>query len=392
MAAVDLDDPLDRMVLLANPGASPADKIIALAGGQHQDILAHLEDVQAATMVQAWEQARSETAERMEAIWARTFGSGVTPEPKDVIAWTQSAELLAGLDQRLDDLGIATQTLQGQAWSAGAELGWAQANKELGFAVTDFGGAALVGKTVFGSLPDLGYDLAMTAAINETKNLLPELRAAVHRELIAGATQGEGIKQLRRRLDTVLGGATVNGNNRAELIARWATIKGHNAARDQTLNDAAEHMPGLSKMWLVQRDERTCPHCMAHWGEVVPANAEFDKERSFANTPQKVYGDVLETPPLHPRCRCTITAWHERWRGISSFTPEDYQEQAQAAAQDVGFIAAPKHFPTPKVPKGLRTTRRGRRVINAQNIAQVPDSVRKATQEKLLSCWLGGAG
>lgn len=390
--ALDVDDPLDRMVLLANPGSSPADKIIALAGGQHQDILAKLEDQQAATMVKAWEQARQETAARMESIWEQTFGQGVTPEPKDVIAWSQSAQLLQGLDQRLDDLGITTQALQGQAWSAGAEMGWAQINKELGFAVTDFGGAALVGKTVFGNLPDLGYDLAMTAAINETKNLSTALRAAVHQELIAGGTQGEGIKQLRRRLDGVLGGATVNGNNRAELIARWSTIKGHNASRDQALNDAAQSIPGLSKMWLVQRDERTCPHCMAHWGEVVPADAEFDKERSFANTPQKVYGDVLETPPLHPRCRCTITAWHERWRGLSSFTPEDYQEQAQVAAQEVGFTKGPKHFPLPKPPKGLRTSRAGRRVINAENIAQIPDSVREATKDKLVSCWLGGAG
>ncbi len=368
---------------------SPADLILALAG-QHQDVLAALDDAQAATMVQAWEGARRDVARAMEQTYAATFGSGITPRPADVISWSQNAQLLAGLDSRLDSLGITTQALQGQAWSAGAELGWQQANAELGYAVADFGGAAVVGRTVFGNLPSLGHDLAMTAAVNETKNLAGDLRSGVHRALLQGASQGEGIRDIRRRVDQVLGGATVNGNNRAELISRWSVLKGHNAAREQTLYDASKSIPGLKKMWLVQRDERTCPHCLAHWGEVVDTGAEFDAERTFATTPQRVYGGVLETPPLHPRCRCTITAWHERWRGLSSFTPEGYEERAQEAAQELGFTAGPKTFKLPKAPKGLRSTRAGRRVLHAQAIGSIPDSVRKATIERYLSCWLGG--
>ena len=381
---------MEALVTLADPQGSPADRIIELAGGRHQDVLARLEDQQAKTMIRAWEQARLDVAGRMEELYGRTFGSGKQPDPKDVIRWSQSAQTLAGLDQRLDDLGVTTQALQGQAWSAGAETGWKHSNEILGFAAKDFGGPGVLGKAVYGNLPDLTYDLAMTAAINETKNLAPQLRAALHQQLIQGGVQGEGIAKLKRRLDTVLGGATVNGQNRAELIARWSTIKGHNAATDQALNDAAKTMPGLQKMWLVQRDERTCPHCMAHWGEVVNVDGEFDKDRTFAGTPQKVYGDVLETPPLHPRCRCTITAWHERWRSYSTFTPEAYQDQAQDAATKAGFITAPKPFSIPKLPKGLRSSRAGRRVINAQNISQIPDEVREATIQKYLSCWLGG--
>ena len=324
----------------------------------------------------------------MDELWAQTFGSGIKPDPKDVIEWTQKAELVATIDQRLDALGIETLGLQGQGWSSGAQLGWEQAQAELGLAIADFGGAGALGRSVFGSLDTLQHDLAMTAAINETKNLSNALRADVHKQLITGATQGEGIRKLRRRLDKVLGGATVKAGNRAELISRWSVIKGNNAARDQAYNDAAGNIPGLQKMWLVQNDERTCPHCLSHNGEVVPADSEFDKTRSFAPTPQKVYGDVLEYPPLHPRCRCTITAWHPRWHGLSKITPEQLANEAQEAAQAAGFITAPKPFSPPQKPAAgsLRATREGRRVINAHNIAEIPDTVREATVQRYLAC------
>lgn len=372
--------------------AGTPDDILALAG-QQQQILAALEDQQAKTLTQAWTQARTEIGQRMDQLWVQTFGSGIQPEPKDVIEWTQRTEMLRVLDDRLDALGVTTQTLQGGAWSAGAQLGFKDAQAQLGLVLEDFGGAGVIGKSTFGRLDLLRHDLAMTAAMNETRNLSTVLRADIHRELIAGATQGEGIRKLRRRIDPLLGGATVNGGQkRSELIARWSSIKGYNAAADDALNDAAQSIPGLQKMWLVQRDERTCPHCMAHWGEVVDADAEFDKERTFAGTPQKVYGDVLEYPPLHPRCRCTITSWHPRWQSYATLPPDVLRDQAQEAAQKAGFTTAPKPFSPPlKPPKGsLRSTRQGRRVIHAHEIAQIPDSVREATIDKYLACQIAG--
>lgn len=369
--------------------SSPADKILALAG-EHQEILAHLEDAQAATMVAAWEQARTDISQRMQTLYTQTFGAGLTPEPKDVIEWTQKAELLSSIDNRLDALGITTQGLQGSAWSAGAANGWAAANKELGLLLDDFGGSGIVGKSTFGRLDTLRHDLAMTAAVNETKNLAPALRTAVHKELLTGAGQGEGIAKLRGRLNKVMGKATVNGQPRPELIARWASVKGHNAAYEDGLHDAAKQIDGLQKMWLVQSDERTCPHCLAHHGEVIPVDSEFDKDRTFAGTPQKVYGSVLEYPPLHPRCRCTITAWHPRWAAYATKPPQVLQEEAQTAAQASGFTTAPKPFTKPQIPlKGLRSTRQGRRVIHASDIAQIPDEVRDATIERYLNCQAG---
>jgi uncharacterized protein with gpF-like domain len=257
--------------------------------------------------------------------------------------------------------------------------------------VNDFGGVGLLGKATFGNLNTLVPDLGMAAAVNETKNLSDVMRAEVHSQLTQGAVLGEGIAKIQQRVDGVMSGETVNGQNRAELISRWATIKGYNAAADQAIREAAEVIPGLQEMWVCSIDEQTCEDCLAHDGEVRDIDAEFDSSRSFGTTPISPYGGVLEYPPLHPRCRCTLTAWHDRWASISEFTPQSMQEAAQQTAVANGF--APKSFPppTPPAPDTLRATRAGRAVIRAQNIAVIPDGVRKATLERFLSCWSGSA-
>lgn len=383
---LDLLDPVARLVLLTDPVGSLPDRIIALAGGAHQDILASLEDQQAKTMVAAYQSAREQLGSRLNEIYDKTFGAGATPEPKDLIEFARGEELLGSIDSHLDALGITTQALQGQAFSAGAALGIQQANVELGMVTEDFG----LPHSIFGNLNTLVPDLGMAAAVNETKNLSDTLRSEVHSELTQGAVLGEGINKIQARVDGVLEGAKVGGQSRAELISRWATIKGYNAAADQALNDAAEVIDGLQEMWIVDADENTCGDCMAHYGETTGPGDEFDSSRSFNNTPISVYGGFLEYPPLHPRCRCTITAWHPRWEGIATLGPAQLQEDAQKLAQSNGF--APKSFEpaTKPTPGSLRATRAGREVLRAQNIAVIPEGVRKATMEKFLKCW-GGA-
>lgn len=370
---------------------SPADKILALAGGKHQDVLGALEDQQAKNIVQAYRQARSDLKSEITSIYQKTFAQGVQPTPAQMVQMVRSTELTQAIDSHLDDLGVKVQALQGSAFSKGAELGLEQVNAELQVAIDDFGGPGIVGRSTFGSLDTVAHDLGMTAAINDTQNLSNTLRSGIHRELTAGAIAGEGVRDIIKRIDApdLLGGATVKAGPRAELITRWSVIKGHNAARDQAINDAAQLIPGLQEEWITSRDERVCPHCLAHHGEVRAPDEEFDSARTFAGTPPKVYGGVLEYPPLHPRCRCTIVAWHPRWQGLTSLSPEVLQAQAQSLARSAGF--APKTFPTIlKPPSGLRATRAGRQALRAKHIASIPDSVRDAHLRKFRTCWLGG--
>ena len=368
-----------------------ADKMLALAGGKHQDILGALEDSQAKAVREGYLRARQKIKGDMLALYETSFGSGVQPTPAQLVQFTRSQELLTAIDGHLDDLGVQVQGLQGSAFSKGAELGIEQANVELGMVLDDFGGAGIVGRSTFGRLDNVAHDLGMTAAINDTQNLSNKLRAGIHAELTAGSVAGEGVQKIIRRLDVpeLLGGATVAAGPRAELITRWAVIKGHNAARDQAYNDAAEVIPGLQKEWITSRDERVCPHCLAHHGEVVDVDQEFDKDRTFAGTAPKVYGGVLEYPPLHPRCRCTLVPWHPRWQGLTEHSPDELQEQAQDLAKKAGF--KPKTFKKSTViPTGLRATRAGRQALRAMHIGSIPKNVRDAHLAKFRSCWLGG--
>lgn len=383
-------DPVERLILLADPGSTPADQILALATGRDQQVLAKLTDTQASTMVKAWQQARTELAARMNQLYGASFGSGHAPTPAQVLEWTQKSEVLEAIQGKLDNLGITTQALQGQAFSAGAVAGMATANAQLAIAAGDFGGPAVLGKATYGSIDNVAQDLGMVAAVNDTKNLPGQLRAGVQQALQTGAIQGEGITKLSARLDEVLDGATTVAGSRADNIARWATVKGYNAATEDAMNDAANYIPGLQKMWLVQNDEQTCPYCMSHFGEVIPTDDEFDKTRTFTNgAPIKVYGDVLEYPPLHPKCRCTIISWVDRWRGLSTFTPEQLQAEARTSAEKLGFTS--KTFDEPAPPAtGLRATREGRRVLYTKAVDSIPAAVRQATEQKFLSCWAGG--
>lgn len=359
------------------------DKILQLAGGSHQDILAKLEDKQAATIVSSWQQARVDIEKRITSLYDRTFAAGATPTPAQLLQFTRDGELVAGIDAHLDALGVKTQGAQTGGFSAGAALAKEQLSVEMSPLYHDFG-HALPSAVSFARLDNVVYDLGMTRAINETPNMVAEVRSAVHRELAAGAIAGEGIKELAARIEPMSG----IGANRADIISRYAVISGHNAAREQAYADAVPAIPGLQKMWLVTRDERTCPLCLAHWGEAVPVEAEFDHERTFGTTAPKIYGGTLSHPPLHPRCRCTITTWHPRWYGLTDLTPEFYQEEAQKLAIQAGLPSKTFAQEIPPV-SGLRATRAGRNVLRASEIKSVPPAVRQAYIDKFFSCFGG---
>lgn len=368
---------------------SPADAILKLHG-EHQVILGALSDDQAHQIGLAYEQARKEISTDLQALWEKASIGTLTPAQQ--VQMLRNSEMISQIDGHLGRLQQTALGIQDNAWTQGAQLGLSHANAELALGLSDFGGPGVVGASVFGRIDNVAVDLGMTAAVNETQNLAGKLRLDLQRELQTGVLKGEGIRDLTKRLDQphLLGGAKVASGNRAELIARYSTIKGHNAGADHAYNEAAKSIPGLQKEWIVTRDERTCPHCLAHHGEVVSVDAEFDQSRSFAKTPPAVYGGTLEYPPLHPRCRCTIVSWHPRWAGLSDHPPEAQQEQAQELAQQAGF--PPKSFPIPNPPKpgSLRASRVGRSALRANQIASVPKNVRNALMQRFRSCWLGG--
>ncbi len=246
---------------------------------------------------------------------------------------TRDTSLLGDIEQRITALGGTQTSIVTQAFSEAGILSRGHLGTELNALtahINDVSGSArpIMGAVDFAALDTTAIELGLGTAINDTQNLTAGTRAAIRREVTAGVAAGEGIDKLSRRVE----GLMDVGANRAEMITRWSTIKGYNLAHQAAYEQAATQIDGLKKMWLTQTDERACPHCLAQHGIIVDVTGEFDASMTYANTPAEPLGGFLETPPLHPRCRCTITSWHESWRAYTESTPEELHADARDQA------------------------------------------------------------
>lgn len=93
-------------------------------------------------------------------------------------------------------------------------------------------------------------------------------------------------------------GDLIGDDARAETIARTETMRASNQGQLEAWNQATE--AGLltgreQKEWIVTPDDRLCPICEPMDGVNVPLDADFD-----------VDGDMIDGPPAHPNCRCTV--------------------------------------------------------------------------------------
>ena len=92
---------------------------------------------------------------------------------------------------------------------------------------------------------------------------------------------------------------------RGKRIARTETIMAQNQGKLDSWKQAADEgimPPGTMKTWIAATDsERTCKICGSEDGGLdrmsVPVNEPFESE----------YVGLLDRPPAHPNCRCTMT-------------------------------------------------------------------------------------
>jgi hypothetical protein len=272
---------------------------------------------------QAYLQARDDISFRMtELINSRGGLGGLSG--RDRWRLTRDTGLIENIDGRLTELGIEHTNIVKEAFQESGSLARMHLGDELSDLVTHLNkvsGTALPisGVVNFAQLDTAAIELGLGTALNDTSALTQATRITLQREITAGVASGEGIAKLSRRIDGLEGISA----NRAEVITRWTTIKGYNSAHQATYEAAMVTIPGLKKEWFTQVDERTCPHCLAQHGTVVEIVEEFDPNLTYASTPPQPYQGMLETPPLHPRCRCTIASWHEDWRAYTSSTPQE---------------------------------------------------------------------
>lgn len=89
---------------------------------------------------------------------------------------------------------------------------------------------------------------------------------------------------------------------RAETVARTELANAHNRGQYETVKagiDSGAITRRVSKQFWTARDERVCPVCGPLHGEIIGFDDEFESSKN---------GPAVDslTPPIHPRCRCTI--------------------------------------------------------------------------------------
>ncbi|MFI6854493.1 hypothetical protein [Streptomyces sp. NPDC050416] len=132
---------------------------------------------------------------------------------------------------------------------------------------------------------------------------------------------------------------------RPNLVRRWSDAQaGIGVARSATtavrthittvvgeaVNEATQaaiDYTGAKKVWIAERD--ACVNCAAYAGLVVAADAKFPAGLSW-DPSQRGRGKAPDAPPLHPNCRCRVTAWDESWaqQGVISM-PEALRREAR---------------------------------------------------------------
>lgn len=160
----------------------------------------------------------------------------------------------------------------------------------------------------------LGSDYAwdqriyVTRYLAEVRNRLvripDEVFDLVAHQVAVGVNLGEGIPQLRARIDTVLSTTgSARWPNRATVVARTEAIGALNAGRFDAFRAVAEEEPDLEleRVWLATDDSRTRETHRVADGERVPLGKPFvvgGFELLFPGDPSGPPQEVIQ-------CRCT---------------------------------------------------------------------------------------
>ncbi len=137
--------------------------------------------------------------------------------------------------------------------------------------------------------------LAFTFAQSTLATLTREVNVALallRGELLEGLQEGEGMRELARRVLTIFGDPA-----RAETIARTEAQRAVYAGEVMAARQSGV-VTGLK--WLAA--PACCDACQALDGKVVPLGAPF--ATGVGKNP--AYSVILH-PPYHPNCRCSVT-------------------------------------------------------------------------------------
>jgi len=137
----------------------------------------------------------------------------------------------------------------------------------------------------------------------------------LRRELIEGLEKGEGIPGLTKRVNETYDNWY---KYRSESIARTEVIRASNRAALEVYKQSGVVK---KKIWLANAD--ACPWCLTmnnevmalernYWDQGDVFTIQFEDENGVMQTQaMKLEYENIESPPLHVRCRCSISAFFE---------------------------------------------------------------------------------
>ena len=159
-----------------------------------------------------------------------------------------------------------------------------------------------------------------TSAARYTGNVLRDIQ----QQLAIGTVRGETVSALTDRLvrlggprgtvalrgvageegaitEVISGGLFRRYRDWAERVVRTETMASYSLQKDDAYAEALEEIPDLKRRWDATSD-RVCDRCSSSDGQIAEVGG------TFANG--------VESPPLHPRCRCVTTPYRDEWRAM----------------------------------------------------------------------------
>lgn len=119
-------------------------------------------------------------------------------------------------------------------------------------------------------------------------------RDAIETIIVDAFEEGTPVEEIASEIDAFL-----DDPARSEMIARTETMRAANAGQEASWNQAVEQglLPDTSKKeWLTADDDKLCDDCDSLDGQQVDLDDDFESDS----------GETVETPPLHPNCRCSV--------------------------------------------------------------------------------------
>lgn len=163
---------------------------------------------------------------------------------------------------------------------------------------------------------DLGVDSTfdpnserITKAVNKSVNDMADsynntTLDLLKKELNDGITEGEGLAELTKRVDTVYEFRTSNG---AVALARTEAFNVANMASKEAYIQSGVVQ---SIKWFTSEDERVCQFCGPMHGKEIGVKETFfkkgDKMQGAEGGEMKLDYRTISNPPLHTNCRCFI--------------------------------------------------------------------------------------